>query len=257
VSASRHVLAIDAGNTRVKGAVFDGDEIAHSFVVETSTLTEASYADTLTNQINRRIDGAILSSVVRGADEIFRSVVQKTVEADLHVTVPDSPIGVRVGVPDPGSVGIDRLLMAGEAYHRTNQATIVVGCGTAVTVDVVSEDGAYLGGTISAGTGTSAWSLSERTSLLPEVDLGSPIDAGVPDSTVSGIRTGVLLSTAGGIDRLVVELARRADIVNPSVLLTGGDSRLLSCILDTEHKLVDDLVLRGLARTCRRLSASG
>lgn len=256
MSSSRHVLAIDAGNTRVKGAVFDGDEIAHSFVVDTSTLTEASYTDTLTNQINQRINGAILSSVVRGVDEIFRSVVKNTVEVDLHVTVPDSPIGILVGVPDPGNVGIDRLLTAGEAYHRTNQATIVVGCGTAVTVDVVSEGGVYQGGTISAGTGTSAWSLSERTSLLPEVDPRLPIDAGLPKSTVSAIRTGVLLSTAGGIDRLVAEVARRADIVNPSVLLTGGDSRLLSCILDTEHQVVDDLVLKGLARTYRRLFAS-
>ena len=47
----------------------------------------------------------------------------------------------------------------------------MVGVGTAITVDVVTRDGVYLGGTISPGLRTSTWALSKRTSLLPDVDV--------------------------------------------------------------------------------------
>lgn len=255
MSDGRTILAIDAGNTRIKAAVFEGDEICHTFAVETDAIEGYAYAKLLAKEMAQKPDGVILASVVRGVAEVLRVAVNEALEIDVCVADPDDPIGIQVGVPDPGSVGIDRLLISGEAFSRTGQATVAVGAGTAITVDLVSANGIYLGGTISPGLRTSFWALAERASLLPEVDLECPITENVPDSTLSAILAGVLLGTAGSIDRLVTELSTRAGFREYSVILTGGDGHKLSEFLNTEHTIVDDLVLRALAKTYGRLVA--
>lgn len=247
------ILVIDAGNTRIKLALIEGDRLAQTFDIDTDSFRSVPLAGILTERFKQRPDAAIVASVVRGAAEVLRDAVNEAYGIELVVARPDMPIGVRVGVPSPDGVGIDRLLTAGETFSSYKSALVVISCGTAITLDVVSTDGVYLGGTISPGLRTAAWALSARTSLLPEVELHGVGVSNVPDSTIPAIQVGVTVGAAGAIDRLVRELARMAGIESYRVILTGGDSRRIGPFLECDHRIEDDLVLKGLARTFSRL----
>ena len=249
------ILAFDAGNTRIKAAIIAAEGMVHEFQIETDVYESASLDDILAKEVAHRPSGVILASVVQGVPDAFASAVRRVWDLEMRVARPDMPIGVRVDVPNPETVGIDRLLSSGEAYAETGTSTVVVGVGTAITVDVVTEAGVFLGGTIAPGLRMSAWALAERTSLLPEVEIDDD-DNGVPKTTSSSIRLGLILGTAGAVDRLVSVLARRAGFAEYKVILTGGDSKRLSRFLITRHDIRDDLVLKGLASTFYRISAS-
>ena len=246
------LLLIDAGNSRIKVDQFEAGEMRRVFSVDSN-----DYADTVPAKLDAVTapGAAMLASVVRGVDAFFGAELKRRWEVDLVVVDAGMPIGIEVDVPRPDSVGIDRLLGAGEAFRRTEGATVVVGVGTAITVDVVTDSGVFVGGSISAGMRTTAWALSERTSLLPEVDIEEG-ERGVPKSTQESLLTGVLVGTGGAVDRLVEELTERAGLSAFSVVLTGGDSGRLSPYLEAQHIVEDDLVTWGLAHTYERLMKS-
>lgn len=133
------------------------------------------------------------------------------------------PIAVELAEPD--RVGIDRLAAAAAACQlkAANRGCVVIDCGTAATVDVVSADGRFLGGAILPGPALMARGLADGTSLLPEVTaLGEAPPPAMPGrSTNEAIAVGVGFGIRGAVVRLVEE-ARRAVGADAEVYLTGG-----------------------------------
>jgi type III pantothenate kinase len=249
------VFLIDAGNTSIKGALYANGDLQRTFRADTHDDVAALWGHL--DEWPETPSAVVLASVVKGLAEKLQAGVEERWQLDLTVAWAEMPVGVRVEVPRPETVGIDRLLMSGEAYVRSGAAAIVVGVGTAITVDVVDQDGTYVGGTISPGMRTSTWALASRASLLPEVDIDEPEGPDIPSSTTDSIRSGVLVGTAGSVDRLVSELAGRANLESHSVILSGGDGARLSPYLETQHTLAEDLVIWGLAHTYERYLESG
>lgn len=198
----------------------------------------------------RALDGAIASSVVRGMTPVMSRAVRALSGRRLIEADPGADPGIDIAVPRPEAVGVDRLLAAGAAFRRVRGAAIVVDAGTALTVDLVSAGGCFLGGTIAPGLRAMANVLSSGTSLLPEVKLEAPPSA-LGRDTRECIRAGVVFGAAGAVDRLVEELIAAADAA-PRVLLTGGDAPFLSPYLRSPHDSEPDLVLHGLAYAFRR-----
>ena len=249
------LLAFDIGNTSIGCALFEGERIVVRRRFETDP-ERASYAGEVERALEeseipgRGPDAAVASSVVSGMAEKLGKAVGDLWGLALVEADPSMDLGIEVEVPRPEAVGIDRLLAAGEAYRLAGGPAVVVGAGTAMTVDLVSGDGRFLGGTISPGLRTALWSLSERTSLLPEVELTAP-DGVLGRDTPGCIRSGVIYGTAGAVDRLIFEfLAVSGE--GPRVFLTGGDAAFLSPYLRSNHSVAPDLVLHGLASTYRR-----
>jgi type III pantothenate kinase len=123
---------------------------------------------------------------------------------------------------------------------------VVADLGTAITVDLVSSEGIFLGGTITAGLRQTSKALAIGTSLLPEADIRRP-ESVLGKSTLECIRAGVVYGAAGAVDRLASELVKEAG-GTAEVLLTGGDAQLLSPFLSVRHSVENALVLRGLNR---------
>lgn len=161
----------------------------------------------------------------------------------------------------PARLGIDRLL-AGWMATRIHPGcrVIVVDAGSAITVDVAGPDQTFYGGVILPGLSLQFESLGRRTDALPLLDLSDVAAESsglmIPASdTISAIRSGILVGTAGAIDRLI---GRSCDAVglpdqptpqaesSPRVLVTGGDGVRLSSLLETAHTLHDRLVIDAL-----------
>jgi type III pantothenate kinase len=251
------LLALDIGNTRIGCALFEGERMLSRWELDTETdRSSDSYAEALQRGLaaagasGDRPEAVIVSSVVRGMADTLGRAVRGLWEVSAVEAGVSMDLGVEVAVSHPGGVGTDRLLAAGEAYRVFGGPLVVAGLGTAVTADIVSETGRFLGGAIVAGLRTGLWALHARTSLLPEAELTAPGSA-LGRDTRSCLQAGAVYGAAGAVDRIAEELAQEVE-GDPKLVLTGGDASLVSPFLRTEHHVERDLVLRGLASTWKR-----
>ena len=155
-----------------------------------------------------------------------------------------------VSLPRPDMVGIDRLL-AGVAANRLrppDAPAIVVDLGTAITVDLISSAGAFLGGAILPGTGLSARALHEFTDLLPWLDMPDLADPppALGRGTVEALRSGIYWGAVGGVKQLIELLSASVEVA-PRVYLTGGAAPSVAGLLTESAQYVPHLTLAGIA----------
>lgn len=152
--------------------------------------------------------------------------------------------GVRNAYREPGTLGADRWAGLVAARARYQGRLCVVDCGSAVTVDALSETGEFLGGAILPGFGAMRLGLSTRIPGLPLT--GGHEDDCLARTTADGIATGVHYAVVGAVERLLEEYERILGAPLP-VVVTGGDAERLLHDLRYPVTEVPDLVLRGLA----------
>lgn len=151
-------------------------------------------------------------------------------------------------VEQPEKAGVDRRLQILAARHLAGCPAAVVSCGTALVVDVGDDEGALLGGAIGAGMGLATQALAAGTARLPRIDLAG--EAGMPArSTESAMRAGIVLGTAGAIERLLEAAAWAAEA---PVYLTGQDAPHVHPLIRREVRLHPGLALLGAALAVRR-----
>jgi type III pantothenate kinase len=159
---------------------------------------------------------------------------------------------LQVNVPEPGKVGIDRLLDAVAANSRrgAGEGAVVVDAGTAVTVDYVDEAGVFQGGAILPGFRLMARALHEHTALLPLVEPPDQAPRPPAKATVPALKAGIFFAVAGGVRALAERYGGRA--VPRRTFLTGGDARRISGhVLGAE--LWPEMTLQGIFLSARAL----
>jgi type III pantothenate kinase len=205
---------VDIGNTRVKRAVWDG------------TAFEAWRGQRVEAWVGARVGRAKLP-------------------AGTLLLGRDFPSLVRNRTRTPESVGADRLAQASAAWARSRRACVVVGMGTAITIDVVNGRGDFLGGLIAPGLRMMARALHDGTALLPEIQ---PIRTrtALGRDTMEALECGLSTAAEGLIRRALREHEGK-------VYGTGGDAPLFQDLFDL---LVPDLALEGVALSylCSRSS---
>jgi type III pantothenate kinase len=161
---------------------------------------------------------------------------------------------LRVLVEHPDWVGIDRLLNAVAANRRRTPggSAVVIGAGTAVTVDLVDPSGAFRGGAIMPGLHMMARALHDHTALLPLIDPPSAPPALPGTSTPTAMAAGVFWSWAGGVGALVEQYAVEAP-TPPDVFLTGGDLPRLQPVLRGNVIPWPEMTLEGIRLTAESL----
>ncbi|MDE2800848.1 MAG: type III pantothenate kinase [Gemmatimonadota bacterium] len=246
----RKLLVFDVGNSRLKAALYDGDRL-----IARVSLSGVQDATQVVNVLKSRFapsgtpDHCLVASVVRGADEVIQKAVQTVWAIAPQVVDTEMDLGIDVAVPRPDHVGIDRLLQASEAFRVCAGSVVVAAFGSALTVDLVTADGVFRGGTIAPGLGMGLRALHDETSLLPHVALQPPDSAAGTDTT-SCIWAGVIYGAAGAVERLFSELAPDG---HATLVLTGGDAEVIAPFIKYSHRVEPDLVMRALVSLDRRI----
>lgn len=246
----RKLLVFDVGNSRLKAALYDdGRPIARASISGVQDATQV--VSVLESRFVPRgtPNRCLVASVVRGADEVIREAVQQVWGLMPQVVDTDMDLGIDVAVPRPDQVGIDRLLQASEAFRVCAGSVVVAAFGSALTVDLVTADGVFRGGTIAPGLGMGVRALHDETSLLPHVALQPP-DSAVGTDTTSCIQAGVIYGAVGAVERLFSELVPDA---RATLVLTGGDAELIAPFINYPHRVEPDLVMRALVSLDRRI----
>jgi type III pantothenate kinase len=235
------ILAIDAGNSRVKWGWHDGQRWTSLATVSLIEFAAASHDINPFAATHEEPERIVISNVVGdGAHELLVNWTSIFEAEPLWLRGEAERCGVRNGYEDPERLGSDRwaALIAARALHAGS--CLVVNAGTATTADMLSAQGEFIGGIILPGVDLMRFVLHEHTGRLP-IQEGSFRDA--PRNTLDAIETGCRHAQAGAVERMYRKMGLGA-----ACLVGGGAGRALMEQLDIPARYVENLVLEGLAR---------
>jgi type III pantothenate kinase len=247
------LLVVDVGNTQTHfGAVRDGEIAEHWRFASVRSATSDELGASLRALLALRglafedIDGSVLSSTVPELTPQWSEAVARYLGHEMLVVgAPGVRTGMQIRVDNPREVGADRLVNAIAAWRRFGSACIVVDFGTAITYDVVSADGEYLGGIISPGIEISLEALASRAAKLSQVEIAEPRTL-IGKNTTDAVRAGIVYGFAGQVDGIVARLRDELGADVP-VIATGGLAHHLVPTFTGSIDHADDLLtLEGL-----------
>lgn len=228
------LLAIDIGNTRIHMGVFKGQELQSVWHLATDVHKMADeYAVVLLSLLSRQglnpsdIKHVVICSVTPPLAPTFRDLCQRYFEVLPLMVEAGVRTGVSILIDNPREVGSDRIVNAVAGHHLYGGPLIVVDLGTAITFDVISEKGDYLGGAIAPGIEVAAEALFQRTAKLPRVDLVRPKHV-IGRNTISAMQSGFILGYVGLIEGLVGRIQQELGEKKARVIATGGYAELLA-----------------------------
>lgn len=243
-------LALDAGNSALKGGLFDGDDLAATFrlALRPNEEPEAWAAALAPHLAGRRVERAGLASVVPAVTAHLRTVVPDLVGVAPLVIRHTLALPFRLAYETPETLGTDRIAAAAAAFARYGdegrRGVVALDAGTAVTLEVVEAGGLYRGGVIGAGPHLVREALAGGTAQLPPVPLVLPPSA-VGRSTREALQAGILYAFIDGVRGLLHRTAEALGAA-PVVVATGGWSPFLAKHLDEIDDVDPHLVLRGI-----------
>ncbi|HEV2806804.1 MAG TPA: type III pantothenate kinase [Chthoniobacterales bacterium] len=239
-------LLIDISNSFVKLAFATTAKIGKPARLATSRLTTTAVKRILRG---RKVRTIVVSSVVPKKNEAIRGAAGSARVLFLN---PKLDLGVGIEYPKPRTIGADRLANAAAVAELYGVPAIVVDFGTAVTFDVVSSAGNYVGGVIAPGLEVMTNYLYQRTALLPKLSLSEPPRA-IGKTTRGAMMSGAVFGYRG----LVREIVRRLTDENfprkkPRIIATGGYARLIARKLPEIEAVHPNLTLEGLRIVANR-----
>ena len=248
------IICIDIGNTNIKYAIYDKDELKVSFRVATDfKKTSDEYGAQLTGMLTARgiesdkVEGGIVSSVVPSLDYTIDKMCALYLNIQpLHIA-PGLKSGLNIRCDDAREVGADRIVNCVSAIVGYGDGTpiIVVDFGTATTFNIISENNEFIGGVIAPGIKGSLDSLVNGTAKLPRVEIEAP-DSVIAKNTVTNMQAGIVFGFAGLVEYIVKRIKKELKCPTVKTIATGGFSNVISkeieCI-DVVDKL---LTLKGL-----------
>lgn len=236
-------LIIDNSNTRTKFALDDGSALtAWRAIVPTAELSKDTLRHTLQNL---PFSKATICSVVPEAADLLAN----NLPCPTHHVTWQSPLTITIDYPQPAQIGADRLANSEAAFTTFAGPAVVIDFGTAVTFDVISAAGAYLGGVIAPGTAALRDYLHNRTALLPKIQLEEPASA-IGRSTEDAMQIGAVVGYRGLIREILNEITAELS-ETPTVIATGGDAALIAAGLARIQKIDPDLTLQGIRQIGR------
>ena len=238
------LLAIDAGNTRIKWGVHQEGAFAVTRAMETAR-SDALVAAWQEDPPARR---AIASNVAgpRVQDALAEACARLGIALDVIRSQP-AQLGVRNGYREPAQLGSDRWAALVAAHGEAPQNQLVVNAGTALTIDALTGEGVFLGGLIVPGPALMRRSLDRGTAGLRLTE-GEYHD--FPRTTPDAITSGAIHACAGAVERMAAVMAEQG--AEPArIVLGGGAAAELAPHLPIEVAIRENLVLDGLVLIAR------
>ncbi len=247
-------LVIDVGNTVLKAAVFDPEELVEVTSFNVGVSSEASLPLKSLKKFaqNYDIKKAMMASV-KGDIEELSTFLSGNYQFDL--LTPRTSLPIKNEYKSPDTLGMDRLALAvgGNSFFPSHNV-LVIDAGTCLTYDFINNNDIYLGGGISPGLKLRFQALHNFTTQLPLIDtkqlssfsLQSEFQGDdftgkdTAESIMKGTFYGALYEVEGMVDQY------RSQFNDLKVVLTGGDAQFFERPLKSKIFVIPNLVLYGL-----------
>lgn len=248
-----NIIAVDIGNTNINiGLFLDGEEQfiksipGRSRTKLTDCLTSAwARIPVLESSKEKKRDGVIVVSSVKPAwTKTIQEIAEEKLGEKVYIIGKDIPLPMTLWVDEPDNVGTDRVVSAAAAYAVVQDAVVVADFGTAVTIDLVDENGIFLGGVICPGFQISAQALKDNTAQLPNIKVTKP-KGPYGKNTIEAINCGLYYSIIGALEEVV---RRYAETIGrwPQTVITGAAAKLIRDDCSFIDSYVPNLVVKGI-----------
>ena len=246
------ILTVDIGNSNIVIGGVEGEQILFESRIRTdATKTSDEYCMDLKILLDVQkvdpsaVEGAIIASVVPQVLNSFQTAIMKLTGKTSLVVGPGLKTGLNIKIENPAQTGADLVVGCVSALREHKPPMIVVDMGTATTVVVLDETGALIGGSISPGVKISMDALTDRTALLPGLQLDQPKRA-IGRNTIDCMRSGIMLGAACMLDGLIQRMEEELG-AKTTVVVTGGIARFVIPMCKTPMIYDKDLIIKGLA----------
>jgi type III pantothenate kinase len=244
------LLAIDAGNTNIVFAVYDGERRVGLWRCKTEAARTADEYKAFLAQLFpasnisfKDITDTIISSVVPDANFHLSRFCQATFDCEARF-VSAADVTLKINLNKPEELGADRIVNAVAVIEHHRVPAVVVDFGTATTFDVINEHGEYCGGAIAAGVNLSMEALHRAAAKLPKIGVKKP-DNVIGRDTVGAMQSGVYWGYISMVEGMIARIAAEMN-AKPFVIATGGLSSLFADGTDSIDLIDEELTLRGL-----------
>lgn len=245
------ILTVDIGNSNIViGGVRDDEILFEARLRTEATKTSDEYCLDVKSLMDvygvkpAEVEGAIIASVVPQVLNSFQTAIKKLTGKTALVVGPGLKTGLNILLENPGQTGADLVVGSVAALRQYEPPLTVIDMGTATTVSVLDKNGAYIGGAIIPGVKISMDALTDRTALLPGLQLDQPKRA-IGRNTVDAMRSGIMMGTAcmldGIVERMEDELGYKT-----TVIATGGIAKFIIPLCRREMVYDKDLLTKGL-----------
>lgn len=233
------LIVVDIGNTSVHLAYVRGGRIIKIQMLKTSDISRRLLHKPLSAY---RYEKVIVCSVVPQLTKLFLAIAKNIVVIGQDIKVP-----IRCFY-NKKKVGMDRLVAAYSANYFYEPTRLVIDCGTAITLDFLAKEGAYLGGLILPGIGSTLRVLSSCALLPAQIKLQKKYTRGlIPKDTDASIACGIEQGFSAMLNALVKRYKRMLKISgSQKVVITGGDAAYIKDQLTFPYIYDPLLVLKGL-----------
>ncbi len=251
-----NIIAIDIGNTTITVGLFVNDQ--EKFIESlpgdaedieprlTALLTEAweQIPFAASAKVDKR-DGVIVVSSVKPAwTNMTADICRDKLDEKLKIVGKDIPLPIETAVDDSMEVGTDRLVAAAAAFAVVEDAVVVADFGTALTIDLVDENGVFMGGVIYPGFDMIARALHEGTVKLPKVKVKKP-KGSYGANTREAINCGLYFAVVGLLETVTRKYAEELGKW-PQTILTGGAAKVIKDDCEFVDSCVSNLAVRGV-----------
>lgn len=221
------LLVVDIGNTNIHVGVYVERDLLVEFRMKTDIdRTSDEYLSLFISLLSGKmrsefaVDECIIASVVPGLTSLLAGMVKEHFDTEPLIVGPGLKTGLEIRLPDPGSVGADRIVNSVAARERFGSPVLIVDFGTATTIDFVNSEGAYEGGVIAPGITLSIDALVSHAARLPQIEMRWPASV-IGKSTVAAMQAGAVIGYAEMVNGLLRRIREEqgADI---HTVATGG-----------------------------------
>ena len=250
------ILTVDVGNSNIVLGAVEGDQIRFEARLRTdATKTSDEYCIDLKMILDvygvqpADIEGSIIASVVPQVLNSMQTAIKKLTGKAALVVGPGLKTGLNIQIENPAQTGADLVVGCVAALREHKAPMIIVDMGTATTMIVLDKNSAMIGGCIMPGVKISMDALTDRTALLPGLQLDQPKKA-IGRNTIDCMRSGIMMGAAcmidGMIERMEAELGYET-----TVIATGGIAKFVLPMCKKKIIYDKDLLVKGLATLYR------
>jgi type III pantothenate kinase len=248
-----NIIAIDIGNTNITiGLFLDGRQESIKSIPGGSAAKLTKCLKSAWEKIpfagsstEGRRDGVIVVSSVKPVwMTLIEQIAERELDEEIHLIGKDVPLPMTLDVDEPDKVGTDRVVSASAAYAVVEDAVVVADFGTAVTIDLVDQDGVFRGGAICPGFEISAKALRDNTAQLPDIKVTRPTGP-YGRNTVEAINCGLYYSIVGALQEIIRRYAQEIGKW-PQTVITGSGAKTIQADCEFIDNYVPNLVVKGI-----------
>jgi len=243
------LLAIDAGNTNTVFGFFEDENLRATLRVASSNLRTADEIILAVDQFLNfkklpQITACIYASVVPRLTPLLQKSSSEHLGVEPIAVSSTLKLNITFDYPKPAEVGADRICNAAAAFDLVKGPAIVVDFGTATNFDIVSAEGAYIGGVLAPGIEAAHAALAQRAAQLFQVSFKAPRSI-IGKSTEEALQSGFYHGAVGQTDYILAKLIT-AFTQRPRIIATGGLARSISAGSRLIDEVLPNITLEGL-----------